>query len=1091
VQFRILGPLEVLDGQRRVELGRPKQRALLAVLLVHANRVVALDRLIEELWGDQHPPQATASLQAYVSNLRRALEPGRPARTPSRVLVTQPPGYRLVVDPGDLDAVRFVVLAEEGHRLLEAGRPAEAVRVLRGALGLWRGSALAEVADEPFAQAERQRLEELRLTVVEDRLAAELDCGGHAAAVAELEELAGRHPFRERPHGLLMLALYRSGRQAEALQVFQAARHMLGEELGIDPSRWLRRLEADILRQAPTLDWTPPPGQAGQPPPLEAAEPAVAAPVMAPPPAGDGELVGREEQLAVLDAILAGAAAGRGRLVLVTGEPGIGKTRLAEEAARRAVAQDLQVAWGRCYEGEGAPAFWPWVQVVRELLADVAPGKLGVLLGRSGGEFSQLLPELKELLPGVEPPPVVELAAARFRFYQAVTELLRRLGGARPLLVVVDDLHWADTGSLGLLAFLAAELRATRLAVLATYRDVEVAAGQPLAETLGALARQPVVERMALGGLGEAEVARLVATTIGSRPGERLVRAVHERTEGNPFFVTELLRLLQSEGSLAADDAVAAARREIPVGVREVLQRRLARLPEQTNAVLLIGAVAGRDFDLDLVEAVTQLEEERALDAVEAAVVAGLVVEDEEAVGRYRFAHGLVGETIYEQLSRARRARLHARVGTALLELHGPDDPEHVLELAQHAWAAVPVTGAEAALPYVLAAADHAMARLAYEQAEQQLRRALQLLSSLPPSAEQTRQELGIQVQLGNLLGQLGGPGSPEAAAVFARAAELATEAADDPAALPALAGVHAGYTMQAEHDLARALAERVLDGAQRSGDPQALLAGHLLLGHTLAAQGELVAARDHLQAALRLTATMPDASWLSAIPLALATAGVLEIVLLLLGLPDQATKVAEAASRDIQRSPHPYPKAVAMNTGVMAAVHRRDPQLLRARAAAAATLAQRWGFQTLATAATAPLGWAQAIEGDPAGGASLLRRALARWAATGSQAARPQLLGLLAEAEQLADRPAEALRLLDDALAQVNRSGERYGEAELHRLKGESLLAVSPPQAAEAEAAFATAIAVARRQGAKLLEDRATASLVRLRAARRAQSAR
>ncbi|HEX8135284.1 MAG TPA: BTAD domain-containing putative transcriptional regulator, partial [Actinomycetes bacterium] len=793
--------------------------------------------------------------------------------------------------------------------------------MLREALGLWRGPALAEVADEPFTQAERHRLEELRLVVLEDRLAAELALGRHAAAAAELGELVGRYPFRERLWGLLMLALYRAGRQAEALAAFQSARRVLAEELGIDPSRWLRQLEADILRQAPALDWTAPPSEAGQPPPAETAEPSAASPAIAPLSApGEGELVGREEQLAVLDAILGGAAAGRGRLVLVAGEPGIGKTRLAEEVARRAAAQNLRVVWGRCFEGEGAPAFWPWVQVVRQLLAEVAPGELAGVLGRSGGELAQLLPELKQLIPGLEPPPVVELAAARFRLYQAVTELLCRLGDAWPLLVVVDDLHWADGGSLGLLAFLAGELRHARLAIVGTYRDVEAEVSQPLAETLGALAGQPLVQRMGLGGLGEAEVARLITTTLGSRPTERLVRAVHQRTEGNPFFVTELLQLLQSEGGLQADHALAAAQRKIPVGVRDVLRRRLARLPEQTNAVLLVAAVAGRDFDLDLVGAVTGLDEERALEAVEAAVVAGLVVEDDQAVGRYQFAHALVAETLYEQLSRARRARLHARVAQTLVSLYGPDDPEHVLELARHAWAAVPVTGAEAALPYVLAATDHAMARLAYEQAEQQLRRALQLLGSLPPSAEHTRQELGVQVQLGNLLGQLSSPGAPEAAAVFARAAELATEAANDPAALPALAGVHAGYTIRAEHDRARALAERVLDGAQRSGDPQALLAGHVLLGHTLAAQGELLAARDHLEEAVRLAAALPEASWLPAVPLALGTAGLLEIVLLLLGLHDQATKAAEAASHDIQRSPHPYPRAVAMNTGVMAA---------------------------------------------------------------------------------------------------------------------------------------------------------------------------
>ena len=669
VQFRLLGPLEAQDGGRRVELGRPKQRVLLAVLLVHANHVVSLDRLIEELWGAEPPPQAAASLQTYVPNLRRALEPGRPARAPSRVLVSQPPGYRLVVGAGDLDAVRFAALAQEGHRLLEAGRPAAAAGVLREGLALWRGPALAEMADEAFAQAERNRLEELRVAALEDRLAADLDLGGHAAAVAELEELAGRYRFRERLAGLLMLALYRSGRQGEALQAFQAARRALADELGIDPGRWLRQLETGILRQDPGLDWTPPPQEPG-PPPGETAEasPALAASVTRSPQAAD-ELVGRDDQLAALDGVLAGARGGRGRVVLVAGEPGIGKTRLAEEAARRAAAAGMQVAWGRCHEGDGAPALWPWAQVVRQLAAE----QLAAMLGSSAAWLGQLMPELAEPAPRAGPLPIADLGTARFQLNQAVTGLLRRLAEARPLLIVVDDLHWADVPSLSLLAFLAGELNDARLVVAGTYRDVEVVAGRPLAETLGALAREPVVERIRLGGLGRADVARLIGRTIGARPAEPLVQAVTDRCGGNPFFITELLRLLQSERGLAAPDATAAARRDIPVGVRDVLRRRLARLPAQTSTVLMVAAVAGRGFDLDLIEAVTGLEDEPALDAAEAAVLAGLVIEDDRAAGRYRFAHTLVRETIYEDISRARRARLHARVADALVATRGAE----------------------------------------------------------------------------------------------------------------------------------------------------------------------------------------------------------------------------------------------------------------------------------------------------------------------------------------------------------------------------------------------------------------------------------
>ena len=252
VQFRLLGPLEAQDGERRVELGRPKQRVLLAVLLVHANQVVSLDRLVEELWGEQPPPQAAASLQTYVSNLRRALEPGRRPGPASRVLVSQPPGYRLVVGAGDLDAARFAALAEEGHRLLEASRPAAAAGVLREGLGLWRGPALAEVADEPFAVAERNRLEELRVAALEDRLAADLDLGRHAAAVAELEELAAPLPVpgavaRAADAGLVPVG----AGQAEALQAFADARRALADELGIDPGRWLRQAGDRHLASGP------------------------------------------------------------------------------------------------------------------------------------------------------------------------------------------------------------------------------------------------------------------------------------------------------------------------------------------------------------------------------------------------------------------------------------------------------------------------------------------------------------------------------------------------------------------------------------------------------------------------------------------------------------------------------------------------------------------------------------------------------------------------------------------------------------------------------------------------------------------------
>ena len=1042
VQFRLLGPLEAQDGERRVELGRPKQRVVLAVLLVHANEVVSLDRLVEELWGAEPPPQAAASLQTYVSNLRRALEPGRPARALSRVLVSQPPGYRLVVGAGDLDAARFAALAGEGHRLLEAGRPAAAAGVLREGLALWRGPALAEVADEGFAQAERNRLEELRVAALEDRLAADLDLGGHAAAVAELEELAGRYRFRERLAGLLMLALYRSGRQAEALQAFRAARRALAEELGIDPGRWLRQLETGILRQDPGLDWTPPPEEEPGPPAPQAsgsageAGPALAASVTRSLQATADGLVGRDDQLAALDGVLAGARDGRGRVVLVAGEPGIGKTRLAEEAARRGAAAGMGVAWGRCHEGDGAPALWPWAQVVRQLAADLAPGQLSGLLGPLAARLGQLLPELAETPPPAGPLPVADLGAARFQLNQAVAGLLRRFAEARPLLVVVDDLHWADVPSLSLLAFLAGELQDARLVVVGTYRDVEAPAGQPLADTLGALAREPVVERISLGGLDRADVAALIGRTIGGRPAEPLVQAVADRCGGNPFFITELLRLLQSERRLAGPDAAAAARRDIPVGVRDVLRARLARLPEQTSTFLMVAAVAGRGFDLDLVEAVTELEDEPALDAAEAAVLAGLVIEDDRAAGRYRFAHALVRETIYEDISRARRARLHARVADALLAVRGAE-PEPAAEMAYHCWHAASVIGAGRALPHLLRAGEQAVAQLAYEAADEQFGRALQLAGQLPASPQATDQEIRIAARRGTVRLVLRGFADPDAARALARARSLAVREGRRGEPADGRWALFMSHLLRSELGPARELgAELITLGSERN-DPALLSAGHRQVGTVAVFRGDFQAAQRHLEHALAASREIaPGVAGDAPVEPTLLCQSALGVARAYQGDADAALRLTGQAVGSARRLGDPLSLVFALFCDAWAATVAEVVTRVLDSAAEQAALISKHGFRQWGIAPQFFRGWAEARSGDPRGGEQQIRAALAEMDATGTSQFRPFALGLLAEAQLLAGRPAEAGDTLRLATEEADRLGEHAYDPQLRALQ-------------------------------------------------------
>jgi len=307
MRFGVLGPLEVLGDEGPIRLGGQKERTLLALLLTRPNQVVPVDTLVAGLWGDALPRSADKTLQSYVVRLRRALEPGRARGAPGAVLVTRDPGYLLRVGPGALDAARFEELAGKARRLLTGGDPGAAAVALVEALGLWRGRAFEEFADAGPTAAESQRLEELRLGAVEDRIQAELTLGRHRELVPELERLTREHPLRERFWAQLLLALYRSGRQADALLAYGRARATLVEELGIDPGAELRDLQAAILAQDPALE-APPFREA------MAATPELPAAL----DASEPPLVGREAELGWLRRAWQRAARGHGGLALVT-----------------------------------------------------------------------------------------------------------------------------------------------------------------------------------------------------------------------------------------------------------------------------------------------------------------------------------------------------------------------------------------------------------------------------------------------------------------------------------------------------------------------------------------------------------------------------------------------------------------------------------------------------------------------------------------------------------------------------------------------------------------------------------------------------
>ncbi|WP_329378450.1 AAA family ATPase [Streptomyces sp. NBC_01351] len=843
VHIRVLGSFAAERNGESIPLGGHRQRSVLALLVSVRGRVVSMDRMIEELWQGAAPARAVASLQAYVSNLRRLLEPGRAPRTPARLLVSAPPGYALRLPEDAVDAWRFEELLGRSRELLPA-EPETARGLLREALALWQGPAYAEAADEPWSHAEILRLDELRLAARELAVEAGLRVADITGAVSEAALLTREEPLREEAWRLHALALWAAGRQADALAALRRARAILAEEVGLDPGAALVALEQAVLAQdervlrgatraqAPGEGGGPAAGWPGEPEPsrpgrLDAGRPGgpgagrfgrperppagtsgpgrvggpergqgglsarggvegaeaggasdperdgVGRPERDPvgatgwgsgggpgarqarasergaggafqsgqdrasergaaggpergwgwgggsaPGAGGGSesgsggvaggsggelFVGRGEELARLAAAGQRARVDGPGVALVTGEAGLGKSALLHRLADRLHAEGWIVAVGRTPDAEGAPPAWAWVEALRAVAAAAPPGP---------EEAAALAPLLSEAAAG----PAADAAAGRFRLHRTVRQWLARAARERPVALVLDDLHWADAETLALLTALADPSPGVALLLVGAYRPEEVEGR--LAEALAGLARRSPA-RVALRGLPEAAVAEVVRAVSGPGVDPETVAALAERTGGNPFYVRESARLLGSEGSLVALS-------EVPEGVRDVLRRRLGRLPEEVVSVLRLAAVVGREAAVEVLVGAADTDEDAVLGALEAGLLAGLLIEP--GPGRVRFAHALVRETLLADLSRLRSARMHGRIAGCLERLR-PDDAS---ALAHHYVRAATSATAAKAVDHCLRAAQLAEFRYAHDTAAKVLVEAVECAERIP-----------------------------------------------------------------------------------------------------------------------------------------------------------------------------------------------------------------------------------------------------------------------------------------------------------------------------------------------------------------------
>ena len=566
--------------------------------------------------------------------------------------------------------------------------------------------------------------------------------------------------------------------------------------------------------------------------------------------------VGRLHELETLHGTLDQAFGGRGQIVMVAGEPGIGKTRIAQELARHAEEHGALVLWGRCHEEAGAPPYWPWVQIFREALSGADQRMVLADIGIGASDMADILPEIHDLAPGLEPSARLEDAAqARFRMFESIRQFIASLNSDRTVMLVLDDLHWADTPSLRLLEFLAPEFADNRLLLVGTYRANELSRRHPLSDTLGGLARVPHATRIHLAGLAADEVHEFIAAATGTRPPAWLAASLHTQTEGNPLFLREIVRFLEQQGVFRAALSAMPPAIRIPEGVKEVIGRRLNLLSAACNEMLGLASVIGRDFALDLLtHAAGRRDDDSLLDALDEGVAAHVIEEMTE--GRYQFTHNLIRMTLYDELRTARRRSLHRAVGKAIEALHRADVDALLPELARHFQVAGD-TGR--AIDYATRAGRRADALLAFEDAEQFFQAALdgieqgepdelarcRLLLSLgeaqrkvndyPQALETLREAADVATALGEAelsaraalayeqvawRGSL--PGDPPAASLLQRAIRQlpevnATLLAQVAGAL-ARALVYAGAPAEA-----RAQGSRAIAMARELGDPAAL----------------------------------------------------------------------------------------------------------------------------------------------------------------------------------------------------------------------------------------------------------------------------
>ncbi len=812
--------------------------------------------------------------------------------------------------------------------------------------------------------------------------------------------------------------------------------------------------------------------------------------------------VGREAERATLRSALERALAGEGRVAMIGGALGVGKSRIAAELRAEASQRGFLALFGACYDRDDSVPFSPFVEILETSLAQAqSPQTFRQALGNDASEMARLMPQLRRMFPDIAPPLELSPEQSRRILFNAFAELLARAAASSPVLLLLEDLHWADEGTVSLLNHLARSIANLPVMIVGTYRDDELDAAAPLAQTLDELRRIHMLNHLALRGLPESAVARMIRALSGHEPPPSIVTLFHTGTDGNPFFVEELYRHLVERAQLF--DSAGEFRRDlklenidVPQSLRLVIGRRLARLHQETRKVLGTAAVIGRSFNFELLEAATGVEPDSLLDRVEEAEKAGLISSTlEYPEARFQFSHELIRQGVLSELSAPRRQRLHLSVADAIERICPGTLDDQANDLAHHLWLAGRVADPDKTVHYLALAARRALQQSAYESAIRHFQNALERLTGLAHTEERAREELDLQIDYGVALLATKGWYVPEMGIAYRRAHELCQGLGQDPRLFSVLSGLWSYHLVRGEHPKACSYTDGMLRLAEGAQDDAMLVQAHWASGCSRFFTGNFAGAHTDLEEGIRRydRDRHRGLAFRFGQDPAMSCYCFDAMTLWMLGYPEQAELRAQAALALARELGYPFTLTWCLTMLAKYYSIRRDFSGSQVVIREGLALTKEYGFAFFEESLVAYQVIGMAFQGS-VDELSRLGGSAKGFAGAGYELAHTWARSAIAEALGNLGQVDIAQVLLAEANEVMARNQERYVESEINRIRGQLLCKkIAPPAstsfdpqkaAAEAEQCFLTAIKIAQEQGAKMPELRAATSLARMLAA-------